>query len=927
MESEHETTQVSDAPAPEAGLSPHKAKLFADRWKDATNEKQDAQSFWREFFSDVLDIKDIRAAGVEFEKTVASVKGTTNFIDCYWKNIALIEHKSAGKDLNAAETQARTYVSNLPPAHRPPVIIVSDFARIRLVEIFTNQSYEFKLEDLPDHLDRFEALLTQQGKNIGTQEIEADARAAELMAALYQEFEKSGYTGHEVSVFLVRVLFLLFGADTRMFPANSLSNFFEDTHPEGRDMGGRLQELFQALNTPVEDRPKTLDSLVSFFPYVNGGLFSEHLPIFSFNKKMRGALLNANSYSWQEVNPSIFGAMFQEIKDKSSRRALGEHYTSERNILKVIRPLFLDEFLDELEQAWDSASRLKRLHKKLGQLKVADMACGCGNFLVVAYKELRAAETKILARLQVLEGKQGQIFLDGTLGLEVHLGNFYGVEIEEWSSQIASVAMFLTDHQANLTLEEITGAAPNRFPIAESANILHANALELDWETFLPKDDDLVILGNPPFVGQRLQTPQQRRDQARVWENYKGSALVDFVSNWFVLSARHIEGTSGRVGLVSTNSITQGDQPATLFGYLKKYSIHIDFAHRTFSWSNEASGQAAVHCVIIGFSSAPSGRPKLIWDYPTPKSEPVVRKAKNINAYLIDAEDILIKAQRRPLSPSTPLMTSGNKPRDGGYLSNLTLLEAENIRQTDPIASKYLRRLVGADELINGKEGRYCLWLVDAPPQDLKASSVLKQRIQQVLEERINAPSSKGAAANRPALFEAITQPKSRYLAVPSVSSERREYVPMAYLEPDEIMNNRIFAISGASELLFGFLESRPFTVWVRTVSSRMKSDYMLAVSAVYNTFPFPNNLTAAAEQTVETAAKIVLETRGTYASSSLADLYDPLSMPLPLRKAHDKLDKAVLKAFGISSTATDQQILEHLFKEYSLQVSSSALI
>jgi len=911
----------------QGSLSSHAAHAFAERWKNATNEKQEAQSFWREFFTDVCGIQDIRAAGIEFEKTVSSAKGTTNFIDCYWKNTALIEHKSAGKDLDTAEAQAREYIQHLPPAHRPPVIIVSDFARIRLVEIYKNQSHEFRLEDLPNELDRFEALMTQQGKGVGFEEVEADTKAAELMAALYQEFEKSGYTGHEVSVFLVRVLFILFGEDTRMFQANAFTNFLEDTHPEGRDLGGRIQELFQALNTPKDKRPKTLDDLVNVFPYVNGGLFAEQLPIFSFSKQMRQALVNANAYNWQQVNPSVFGAMFQEVKSKEARRAFGEHYTSEKNILKVIRPLFLDELLDELEQSWDSLPKLKRLHQKLGLLRVADMACGCGNFLVVAYKQLRQLETKLIARERVLDGTAGLMFLDGTMGLEVHLGNFYGVEIEEWSSQIATVAMFLADHQENLALEEITGAAPNRFPISDSAKILHANALELDWETFIPKVDNLVILGNPPFVGTRLQSKEQKEDQAKVWENYKGSALVDFVSNWFIKSASHIYGTQAKVGLVSTNSITQGDQPAVLYEYLKKYDVEIDFAHRTFSWSNEASGQAAVHCVITGFSWGRSNSPKLLWDYPDPKGEPILKKVKRINPYLTDGIGVLVKAQSKPLSSSTPRMTSGNKPRDGGFLSSISEEEAAEIRRTDEIAAKYLRPLVGADELINGKEGRFCLWLVDAPPSDLKSSPVLKSRIAQVLDERLNATSSKGAAANRPALFEAITQPKSKFLAVPSVSSERREYVPMAYLEPHEIMNNRIFAIENCPVYVFGILESKPFTVWVRTVSSRMKSDYMLAASAVYNTFPFPTNLDSSAKQVIEEKAQAVLEARNQYKTSSLADLYDPLTMPLPLRKAHDALDKAVLKSFGLPSSATEPQILEHLLNQYSKQVADGKIL
>lgn len=921
---------VANANSATAGtLSSQKAQQFADRWQHSTNEKQDGQSFWREFFADVLEIPDIRAAGIEFEKTVSSAKGTTNFIDCFWKNIALIEHKSAGKDLDVAETQARGYISHLPPAQRPPVIIVSDFARMRLVDVFKNQAFEFELKNLPDHLDRFEALLTQQGKNVGAVEIEADAKAAELMAALYQEFEKSGYSGHEVSVFLVRILFLLFGSDTRMFPSNSLPNFLEDTHPEGRDVGGRLQELFQALNTPPGGRPKTLDPLVAVFPYVNGGLFAEQLPIFSFNKEMRQALLNANAYSWQEVNPSIFGAMFQEVKNKVSRRKLGEHYTSEKNILKVIRPLFLDELLDELESSWDNVSRLKRLMKKLGQIKIADMACGAGNFLVVAYKELRALETKILARLRVLSGTEGNVFLDGTMGLEVHLGNFYGVEIEEWSSQIASVAMFLTDHQANLALEEITGAAPNRFPLSESANILHANALDFEWETFIPKDDNLVILGNPPFIGSRLQSNEQRQNQAKVWGNLRGSGMVDFVSNWFILSARHIRGTAAKAGLVSTSSITQGDQAAMLWQVLSALDMEICFAHKTFAWDNDASGQAAVHCVIVGFSAAGNTSKKLLWTYPEFNGEPELRKARFINAYLVDGADVLVKARRTPLRSGIPPLLTGNEPRDGGFLSNISVSEAEEIRQSDPVAARYLRPLIGSEELLNGLNSRFCLWLLNASPSEIKNSSVLRERVRKVRENReqaIGTKSAKAKTVDTPWLFSRIAQPEHDFIAVPSVSSEKRDYIPIAYLSPDYVINNAVFFINSVDLALFALLESRPFTLWVETVSSRLESRFQISASSVYNTFPFPH-LASEQDEVLKKLATEVLDARKQFSDTSLGNLYDPLLMPIRLRKAHKALDKQVLKIMGVASSASDEEVIAHLFAQYQSLNEQSQLI
>ena len=644
---------------------------------------------------------------------------------------------------------------------------------------------------------------------------------------------------------------------------------------------------------------------------------------------MRQALLNANAYSWQEVNPSIFGAMFQEVKNKVSRRILGEHYTSEKNILKVIRPLFLDEFLDELEVSWDNAGKLKRLHKKLGLLKVADMACGCGNFLVVAYKELRAVETKILARLQVLEGKEGHIFLDGTMGLEVHLGNFYGVEIEEWSSQIATVAMFLTDHQANLALEEITGAAPNRFPISESANILHANALQLDWDTFIPKDDNLVILGNPPFVGSRLQSDEQRSDQAKVWKALRGSGMVDFVSNWFILASRHIQGTRARVGLVSTNSITQGDQPAMLWQVLNETGVEIDFAHRAFAWQNDASGQAAVHCVIIGFSQAGTVPKKLLWDYENPKGEPELRKAKFINPYLVDGANVLVKARKSPIRSDIPPLLTGNEPRDGGFLSNISGTVAEEIRRTDEVAAKYLRPLIGSEELLNGLNTRFCLWLTNASPTDIRNSPVLRERVASVRENRekaIGTKSAKARTVDTPWLFSRVAQPEGNYIAVPSVSSEKRDYIPIDYLTPDYIINNALFFINSVDLGLFALLESRPFTLWVKTVSSRLESRYQISASSVYNTFPFPH-LSSAHEDLLVKAAEEVLHARRQFSEATLSDLYDPLWMPVPLRKAHNNLDKQVLKIMGLPASTTDDAIIEHLFGEYERMTKQEQIL
>lgn len=902
------------------GLSRHDAHTFVQKWQDATSEKSDAQSFWRDFLTNVCGIEDLRQAGIHFEKPVVSaLKGTTNFIDVFWQGTALIEHKSAGKDLDEAEKQARDYIVGLPPSQRPPVIIVSDFARIRIVQYLTNETHQFPIANLPDELPRIEAVITQNGKGIGHVEVDADQKATALMGDLFTELERNNYTGHHASVFIIRILFLLFGDDTGMWrrTTNGLfDDFLHDTFDNGRDLGARLQELFQTLDTPKEKRPHNIDDKLGSFPYVNGGLFAEQLPIFTFDAPMRDALLKCSAYSWSDINPIIFGSLFQNIRDKEHRHEKGQHFTSEANILKAIRPLFLDEYLDELEASWDNVSRLKRLRQSLGNKHYLDPACGSGNFLSVSYKQLRDLELNIIARLQVLEGQVGNLQLDGTMGLSVHLKQFSGIEIDDWSAQIARVAMFLTDHQANIALDEITGAAPTRFPLTESANIVEGNALTLDWTTVCPINDDTIILGNPPFLGQHLQDADQKAETRAVWQNHKKTGVMDFVSNWFVLASRYMDGTAARAALVSTNSITQGEQVEPLTAEMRKHGMGIDFAHRTFAWMNDAKGKAAVHCVIIGFSSNPKPKTRPLWTYDTPTSQPELLKAKNINPYLIDAPDTVVGNRGKALSSDFRPMFWGSKPTDGGFLANIKPDEAAEIRSTDPIAAKYLKPLIGSEELINGKE-RYCLWLDGAEPADLRSSPVLKERVEAVRQMRLAsvAPSTRDAAtyAHR---FRQVAQPTTPYLGVPRVSSENRPYVPLAYFSPEIIASDALLTIPDATVELFAVLTSSAFQAWNSTVSGRLKSDSRISQEITYNNFPLPA-LTDEQREKLKQTGQAILDTRNNYPNSSLADLYGQNSMPLDLRKAHEANDKAVLRLYGLSGAASQAEILSALFDEY----------
>lgn len=905
------------------------AKDFADKWGKIKREKQYAQSFWSDFLRFVVGVEDLLAAGVEFEHPVrSSTTNTIQFIDVLWSGIVLIEHKSAGKSLDGAEKQARDYLVSLPANDRAPFIIVSDFATIRIVDVLQGTTYEFELSELPANLHRVEAVFGEYDKNATINEIVADKKAAVLMGNLFETFEKAGYTGHEVSVFLVRILFLLFGDDTDMWKKKGrFQDIVEATRPDGSDVGSRLQELFYVL--AHENRPPSTDPALTAFPYVNGGLFDskDDLPFFSFTPEMRTALLKACHYDWSGISPAIFGAMFQTVKSKEDRRTLGEHYTSEQNILKLIRPLFLDEYLDRLRRVWDDAKGLRDLRKALGSRNYIDPACGSGNFLIVTYKRLRDIELKILARIQEIEGTQGQVGLEianaDNAGVVVKLTQFHGIEYEEWSSQIATVAMYLADRQANLAMDEVLGSSPNRFPLKESAKIVRGNALRVDWAEVCPMDDNTVIMGNPPFYGSTNLVTEQKQDVALVWKGISGAGTLDYVASWYLEAGRHLSGTKGVAAFVSTNSITQGQQPPVIWSALYQLGMEIDFAHRTFRWRNAGGKEASVYVVIVGMSwhgDAPKPGKRQLWFYETVNSEPVLSLVSNINPYLLDAANVLVRNRRRPLQSTTQIMSSGSKPADGGgQLSNITPAEERVIRQTDEIASKYLRRVIGSEELINNIE-RWGLWLVDADPTDLLNSPVLKQRVSIVKTKR--EESTKLATqedAKRAWEWQEVTrQPKNLYLAVPAVSSYDRDYTPLAFVEPSVLANNLVLCVDNASLSTFGVLSSSVFSVWNKAVSGRMKEDPRISAEITYNNLPFPDLSDPKRLAAVESAASNVLEARNAFTNTSLATLYNRTVMPTTLRKAHEDLDKAVLNAYGLRKGDSETVILTRLFDLYN---------
>jgi type I restriction-modification system DNA methylase subunit len=874
------------------------AQQFATRWEGASDENAESQSFWNEFLG-IFGIDRKRVATFEARAKRESTGGRGR-IDLLWPGTLVAEHKSAGKDLATAETQALDYLESIDIKDFPGVIVTSDFGNFRVRDLGgDNIPFTFPLADLPKEIDRFGFIAGYRPRKFGDKEEEAaNVKAARLMGDLYEELARTGYEGHDASVLMTRLLLLMFADDTGMWEKGLFSEFIETrTQPDGSDLGSQLAMLFQVLDKAETSRPSTMDELLLRFPYVNGHLFSDRIDIPSFDKRMRDELVRCTEFDWSKISPAVFGSLFQAVKSKEARRTLGEHYTTEHNILRALAPLFLDDLWIEYESVRDNAQRLERLHDKIANIRVLDPACGCGNFLVIAYRELRRLELAILTRVADLR-KDTQMHLDVSNMVRVRLSHFYGIELEEWPARIAETAMFLVDQQANHELAITFGNAPDRLPIMNAVNITVGNALRVEWESVLASSECSYIVGNPPFIGTRLQSQDQKEDQRSVWHDSPKAGSVDYVTNWFVKASRYMSGQGSTAAFVATNSITQGEQASLLWGEMKKADVEISFAHRTFAWASEAPGAANVHVVIVGFRRAADITKRRLFEYPELKAEPVERTARFINAYLIDGPDVLVRSRTTPLRSDLPSMEAGNEPRDGGFISNISDEVANEIRESDPVAAQYLRRIFGSQEHLHA-EKRWCLWLLDANPSDIRNSPVLRTRVGQVLAERSGKKGHKGKAADRPALFSYICQPRTNYMLVPSVSSETRRYIPVGYYSADDIATNAVFLIAGADLELFGVMSSSMFVAWVGLVSSRLESRYQISTTAVYNTFPFPDKTDQAKHDRVTLASTEILEVRSTFATASLADLYDPLAMPADLLTAHNKLDAAVDALYG----------------------------
>jgi len=887
-----------------------RAVKFSYEWAEETSEDAEAKSFWDAFFT-VFGVPRRRVA--TFEQPVKKSDGHGGYIDLLWKGILLVEHKSRGKDLDRAFKQAKDYFPGLKDRDLPRYILVSDFARFRLYDLEGGEPHEFAIKDFYKNIRLF-GFIAGYVTTAYKEQDPVNIKAAERMGKLHDKLKAIGYKGHELEVYLVRLLFCLFADDTSIFERRQFQDLIEQrTAEDGQDLAQWLAHLFEVLKTHPDNRLNRLDEQLAAFRYVNGGLFAEHLRIADFDREMRETLIECCSLDWSRISPAIFGALFQSVMNPKLRRNLGAHYTSEKNILKVINPLFLDEMRAEFEKAKNQPKKLAELHSRISKLKFLDPACGCGNFLVIAYRELRLLELDIL---RVVHRKAATLSLDvSQFNILCDVDQFYGVEIEEFPAQIAQTALWLMDHQMNMRVSEEFGNYFVRLPLQKSATIVHGNALQCDWREIVDPSELNFIFGNPPFGGKQYQSAAQKADLANVFRGVKSAGLLDFVAPWYRLAVNYMaDNPAIKAGFVSTNSITQGEQVGVLWPDLLRRGLKIHFAHRTFQWSSEARGKAAVHCIIIGFALHDVAEKRLS-DYETLQGEPHEVEAKNINPYLVDAPDVVLQNRRTAISAESPIVF-GSMPNDGGHLL-LSPEEKTELLITERKAAKWIKPILGSVEFINGID-RYCLWLAGITPAELRAMPAVLRRVNAVRRARKGSKrDTTNELAETPFLFGEIRQPKTGYLAIPKTSSENRAYIPMAFLKPTVIANTELFAIEGATLYQFGVLTSAMHMAWVRSVCGRLKSDYRYSAGIVYNNFPWPQSCTAKQKAAIEAAAQAVLDARAKHPKDCLADLYDPLAMPQELVKAHRTLDSAVDTAYSKKAFSGDRERAAFLFQLY----------
>ena len=921
------------------------AREFAADWAGRGDEKQETQSFWLALLQKVYGVEEPEKY-ISFERRVEvddtrTGKSTTKFIDGYIAQTrVLIEQKGQDIDLSkgykqsdgsllSPYQQARRYGGYLPQSEQPRWIVVCNFREFQIHDMNrpNDEPELLELADLEKEYSRLRFLIDTTSEHI-KKEMEISLKAGELVGVLYDALlaqyqnPDDPKTLKDLNALCVRLVFCLYAEDAAIFGRPLMFHDYLQAHrAEARRA---LIDLFRVLDQKPEQRDPYMDDDLAAFPYVNGGLFSdENIVIPRLTDEIIDLILKnaSEDFDWSDISPTIFGAVFESTLNPETRRSGGMHYTSIENIHKVIDPLFLDDLraeLDEIKKLTVERTRKARLEdyqKKLAGLTFLDPACGSGNFLTETYLSLRRLENEAIAELH-----HDQIMMDMDNPIQVSISQFYGIEINDFAATVAKTALWIAESQMMKETEDVVHMTLDFLPLKTNASIVEGNALLIDWADVVPKNRLNYIMGNPPFVGYSLQSKAQKDDILSIYVDkkgkpYKTAGKIDYVAGWYFKAAQLMQGTDIRTAFVSTNSITQGEQVAGVWKPLyERFGIHIDFAYRTFRWDSEASAKAHVHCVIVGFSIAPNNATRRIF------IDDRSHVAENINAYLIEAPDIFIENRGKPLC-NVPLMTTGNRPADGGHLIIEDADYDEFIRK-EPGAKKYIKRLIGATEFINNKK-RWCLWLVGANPAELRKMPLVMQRVEACKADRENAPDAgRRKLAERPTQFREINNPET-YVVVPAVSSERRRYVPIGFLNSDTIATNLVITIPDATIYHFGILTSNVHMSWMRAVCGRLKSDYRYSKDVVYNNFPWP---TPTPEQKVkiEQTAQAILDARSLYPDCSLADLYDEATMPPELRKAHQQNDRAVMQAYGFSvKNMTESSCVAELMKLYQQLVDA----
>lgn len=892
------------------------AKAFAKNWKDRGYEKGDSQIFWVELLTTVFGVTEI-SQFISFEDQVHL--DHTSFIDGYIeKTHVMIEQKSINKSLTAAIRQsdgsmltpfeqAKRYSFELPYSKRPRWIVTSNFQSFYIYDMEKpgGDPEIIQLENLEKEYYRLQFLVDEGNTNL-QREMEVSIAAGEIVGLLYDALAKqyadptTERAMKSLNILCVRMVFCLYAEDAGIFGQHGMFHDYLEEF-DARKMRKAMIELFQILDTKPEDRDPYLkddNPQLAAFPYVNGELFAnEDIEIPPFTDEIRNLLLEKASadFDWSEISPTIFGAVFESTLNPETRRSGGMHYTSIENIHKVIDPLFLDDLKNELKEIQQITvqrtkdKKLRDFQMKLANLRWLDPASGSGNFLTETYISIRRLENEVIKELQ-----RGQITFgfDESSPIHVSIDQFYGIEINDFAVTVAKTALWIAESQMMKETEDIVHMNLDFLPLTTNAFIVEGNSLQIDWESVVPKYQVSYIMGNPPFVGARVMSSEQKDDVREIFKGWKNVGNMDYVCCWYKKCADFMKNTSIRAALVSTNSVSQGESVANLWKPLLENDVHIDFAYRTFQWDSEAKIKAHVHCVIIGFSIAPYNKPKKIF------IDERYQIAKNINGYLLDAANVYVESRNKPIC-NIPEIGIGNKPIDGGYYL-FEKKEMEEFIKQEPEAQKYFHQWYGSREFIN-RSPRYCLWLGECSPTELRKLPLCMERIKAVREYRLSSPS-KGTVklAEKPTRFHVENMPKGQYIVIPEVSSQRRRYVPMGYMDSSVLCSNKVRLMPDADLYEFGILESNVHMAWMRVVCGRLKSDYDYSIKIVYNNFPWPEP-TAQQRQKIEQTAQAVLDARALYPDSSLADLYDELTMPPELRKAHHQNDMAVMQAYGFT--------------------------